>query len=187
MKRMKKMKMTRNRATAIRSESTLSTGREHLHLPSGQAPFRGSPRDVLAPKALERTKVQPPLQLARAPKLYTDRASLIRDSFGGDKFGRSSTARRRVDRECTAPVQAQGADRGHHQGSQTSLLLSEAGRQAPSETGVGSQTCAKEVSQGTRLVLHVFKTKRAATSQWCRGLSLLPNRPSEARIPPLSA
>jgi hypothetical protein len=66
--------------------------------------------------------------------------------FGGGENGRSSTARRRVLGECPAAVQTQGHDGGHYQRRKASLLLSEAGRETPSETGFGSKACPEKAS-----------------------------------------
>src|SRR5579864_3630768 len=74
--------------------------------------------------------------------------------LGGDEFGRSSIAGRRVYRECPAAVQAQGSDGRHHQGSEASLLLPEAGREAPNEAGLGEKACSQEDPQTARLSSH---------------------------------
>ena len=62
--------------------------------------------------------------------------------------GRSSTARRRVVGERAPTFQTQGYDGRHYQGRETPLLLSEARRETPGQTGFGSKACAKEDSQG---------------------------------------
>src|SRR5436190_24196516 len=49
------------------------------------------------------------------------------DLFGGDRFGRSSIARGGVVGERPASGQAQGSGGRHNQGSEASLLLSDAG------------------------------------------------------------
>src|SRR5579864_484168 len=74
--------------------------------------------------------------------------------LGGDEFGRSSIAGRRVYRECPPAVQAQGADGRHHQGSEASLLLPKAGREASSEASLGAKACSQEDSQRARLSSH---------------------------------
>jgi len=66
---------------------------------------------------------------------------------GGDEFGRSSAARRRVNRQRSPSLQAQGSDGRHHQGSEAPLLLPEAGREAASEASVGAKACSEEDSQ----------------------------------------
>src|ERR1035441_4573577 len=62
-------------------------------------------------------------------------------------FGRGSRTRRRAARKCAAPVQAEGTAGGHHQGSQASLLLPEAGREEARKGGIGTQAESQEGSQ----------------------------------------
>src|SRR5207245_2005440 len=51
-------------------------------------------------------------------------------------------------------VQTQGSDGRHHQGSEASLVLPEAGREAPSEGSLGAKACSQENSQRARLSCH---------------------------------
>src|SRR5208283_5433554 len=67
--------------------------------------------------------------------------------FGGDELGRSSIARGRVGGKCPSSVQAQGHSRGHHQGSEASFLLPEAGREAPGQASFGAKACPEKDSQ----------------------------------------
>ena len=63
----------------------------------------------------------------------------VQDGSGGDEFGRSSAARRRVNRQRSPSLQAQGSDGKHHWRSEAPLLLSEAGRKAPGEASFGAK------------------------------------------------
>ena len=75
----------------------------------------------------------------------------IKTGSGGDECGRSSTAGRRVGGERTPAFQAQGSVGKHHWRSEASLLLPEAGREAPSEASFGAKACPKKVSQRLRV------------------------------------
>ena len=50
-------------------------------------------------------------------------------------------------------VQTQGSDGRHHQGSEASLVLPEAGREAPGEAGLGEKACPKKAAQRRGLTL----------------------------------
>ena len=75
--------------------------------------------------------------------------------IGGDGFGRSSTARRRIGGKRAPSLQAQGSDGRHHQGSEASLVLPEAGREAAGEAGLGEKACPKKAAQRRGLTLTV--------------------------------
>src|ERR1700680_2150720 len=75
----------------------------------------------------------------------------IRTGRGVDECGRNSTARRRVGGERPPAFQAQGSIGKHHRRSEASLLLPEAGREAPSEASFGAKACPKKVSQRLRV------------------------------------
>jgi len=66
---------------------------------------------------------------------------------GGYESGRSSAAIRRVNRQGSPSLQAQGSDGKHHWRSEAPLLLSEAGRKAPGEASFGAKACSKEDSR----------------------------------------
>jgi hypothetical protein len=76
------------------------------------------------------------------------------------KFGRSTTSRGRIPRECSTPIQAQGATGRYHQGGQAPLLLPEARREKACEGRAGSQARAQENAQRTGLT-----QQRAAPSR----------------------
>jgi len=56
----------------------------------------------------------------------------------GDQFGRSATAGRRDAGKCATPVQTQGSDGRHHQGSEAALVLPQAGREASGEASLSA-------------------------------------------------
>src|ERR1035438_5391034 len=59
--------------------------------------------------------------------------------WGCFPFGGSSHSRGRIVRERSAGIEAQGPERGHNQGSEASLLLSQAGRKKAREGSFGAQ------------------------------------------------
>jgi hypothetical protein len=63
-----------------------------------------------------------------------------------DFLGRGSHTGRRAARKRAAPVQAEGTAGGHHQGSETSLLLPEARREETRKGGFGTQAESQEGS-----------------------------------------
>jgi hypothetical protein len=69
----------------------------------------------------------------------------------GGYFGGSSTTGRRAVGKRAASLQAQGAGRRHHQGSQAALILPQAGREAQGQAGPGAQASEKEEPQRPRL------------------------------------
>jgi hypothetical protein len=68
----------------------------------------------------------------------------------GGELGRNYTTRGRIAGERTASVQAQGYVGRHHQRSETSFVLPEAGRKTPIEKSFGPKACSKKVSQRER-------------------------------------
>ena len=64
-----------------------------------------------------------------------------------EKRGRNSITRGRIPGECAPQIQTQGSVGRHHSRGETSLVLLEAGRKAPGETGSGAKARAEEDSQ----------------------------------------
>ena len=89
--------------------------------------------------------------LCLATKL-TARTSATRDVHRGNlvqegECGRNSIARGRILGERAPSIQTQGSVGRHHQRSETSLVLLETWRKAPSETGLGAEARAKKDSK----------------------------------------
>ena len=127
-----------------------------LWLAPGTPPNRShsplAPLDRLETGLFPRPTCKTGQKTVALPQLCAILKSAQLGRFGGVfSLGRDSSTRRRTSRKRAAPLQTQGSDRRHHQGSQASFLLSEARREEACKGSACSQAQSQEDPQGTGL------------------------------------